>query len=95
MNHHPRVVFLLVWESKTAGDALRTLLDELAALHEQIELRKKTAQDWQREGDFLTAQRCTDTAEGIRYATLSMEDALLDAFDLWRQYEQQDPDQPG
>ncbi|MGH3388206.1 MAG: hypothetical protein ACRDOO_04945 [Actinomadura sp.] len=91
MTEHPRVVFLLVWESKTAGDAVQALLDELAALHVQIDLRKSRARHWRRKGDFLNAQRCADHAEGIRFAALAIEEALFEAFDLWDQYEQQDP----
>jgi hypothetical protein len=91
MSEPPRVVFLLVWESKTAGDAVQTLLDEIAALHEQADLRRRKAKQWQRKGDFLTAQRCTDHASGITYALEGIEEAFFDAFDLWQQYEQQDP----
>jgi hypothetical protein len=91
MSKHPEVVFLLVWESKTAGDAVRALIDELASPRVQAQLRKKSAEEWRHEGDFLTAQRCTDRAEGIEYAALAIEEALFEAFDLWEQYEQQDP----
>jgi hypothetical protein len=91
MSKHPKVVFLLVWESKTAGDAVRALLDELGALHRQVELFNRKAADWRRKGDFLAARSCADTAQGIEHAALGIEEALFDAFDLWEQYEQQDP----
>ncbi|MBC6462410.1 hypothetical protein [Actinomadura sp. HBU206391] len=91
MSELPRVVFLLVWESQTAGDALCKLLDELATLRDQADLRRRWADDWRRRGDHLMAMRCTDCAEGIEYAAFGIEEALFEALDLWQQYEQQDP----
>jgi hypothetical protein len=91
MKELPKVVFLLVWESKTAGDTVTALLDEIAALHKNVERRKTWAEESLRKGDWLAAQGCTDYARGMRHATLLFEEVFFKVFDLWEQYEQQDP----
>lgn len=91
MSQYPKLVYLLIWESKTAGDAMRTLLDEVTDLHHQADLRRTWATDWKRRGDHAKARRFQDNADGIEHAALAIESALLDALALWQQYEQQDP----
>ena len=87
MSEYPKVVFLLVWESKTARDGMRAVLDELAALHRQVNALERMAAGWRREGDLLSARSCADSAKGIEHAALAIEEALFEAFDLWEQYE--------